>query len=313
MLSSGHGPEHLARSKELGISSYLTKPVRRSALLSAITEAVLGFAIGQYEGASPSDKPAHSKSLRVLVAEDNVVNQKLTSAVLQRAGHIVTMVSNGRDAVAAIEREKFDAILMDVQMPIMGGFEATRLIREMEAASGTRTPIVAVTARAMKGDREACLEAGMDAFVPKPIEADRLLEVLQVLSSGERPEPAAQSAPEDPHRSEAVDEAALMSLVGGDRRLASQMAELYLDDLEPRVTEITAAVEERDPERLRAAAHALRGSSGTMRAKKVSAAAGALEEMARSRELDRFQAGLVVLNAALASLRPRLVALAGRG
>ena len=158
MLSSGHGAEDMARSRELGISSYLTKPVRRSALLSAITEAVLGSTAVQDEEAPRPTTAARGKSLRVLVAEDNAVNQKLASSILHRAGHMAVMTRNGRDALAAMEHEQFDVVLMDVQMPVMGGFEATRLIRKLEAGTGRRTPIIAVTARAMKGDREACLE-----------------------------------------------------------------------------------------------------------------------------------------------------------
>ena len=252
------------------------------------------------------------KSLRVLVVDDNAVNQKLAAAILLRAGHIATVVPNGREAVSAMERERFDVVLMDVQMPVMGGFEATRLIREMEAGSGRRTPIIAVTASAMKGDREACVEAGMDAFVSKPIQSARFVETLEQLASKSLPDLNAGAEPDDTDGSETLDEAALMKLVGGSRQLAGELAGLYLDDLEPRVDEITAAVGELDAGRLLAAAHALRGSSGSLKAENVSAAAGALETMGRSGEMDGVQRALDVLNLALASLRPRLVLLAGR-
>ncbi|HKC81911.1 MAG TPA: response regulator, partial [Gemmatimonadaceae bacterium] len=188
MLSSIQTEEDLVRARGLGLSSYLTKPVRRSALLSAITEAVLGSPTLDRASASRLNEPLRGTPLKVLLAEDNAVNQKLATAILRQAGHIPTVVQNGSEAVAAVKRERFDVVLMDVQMPIMGGFEATRLIRELESGSGTRTPIVAVTARAMKGDREACLAAGMDAFVPKPIESGTLLEVLQTLASGMTPD-----------------------------------------------------------------------------------------------------------------------------
>jgi HPt (histidine-containing phosphotransfer) domain-containing protein len=207
---------------------------------------------------------------------------------------------------------------MDVEMPVMGGFEATRLIRELEAGSGTRTPIVAVTTRAMKGDREACLEAGMDGFVPKPVQSAKLLEMLESLAAGSRPDSSASAQPvaidrtRDLRSEEALDETALMILVGGSRELAGELAELFLDDLEPRVAAITAAVRDRDADRLRSAAHALRGSAGTLRAGIVSAAAGVLEAMGHSQKLDGVQSALKELNIALASLRPRLVLLAGR-
>ncbi|HEX9085546.1 MAG TPA: response regulator, partial [Gemmatimonadaceae bacterium] len=312
MLSSVHNAEDVVRTRELRLSSYLTKPVRRSALLSAITEALLGSPALADEAVVPLAKPARGKSLRVLVAEDNAVNQKLASSILQRAGHNAILVINGREAVAAVERERFDVVLMDVQMPVMGGFEATHLIRELERGSGRRTPIIAVTAHAMKGDREACFEAGMDGFVPKPIQSANLLEMLERLGTGPMPEPKAQAATADTGCSDALDEVALMKLVGGNRELAGELAELFLEDLEPRVTQITAAVAERDADRLRAGAHALRGSAGTLKAEIVSTAAGVLEAMGRSGELVGVQRALADLNSALASLRPRLVLLAGR-
>ena len=311
MLSSAHSTEDAARARELGLSSYLIKPVRRSALLSAITEALVGSPGLAEESVEPA-KPSRAKSLRVLVAEDNAVNRKLASSILQRAGHSAILVTNGREAVDAVEREQFDVVLMDVQMPVMGGFEATRLIREREAGSGRRTPIIAVTAHAMKGDKEACFEAGMDGFAPKPIQSAKLLEMLDRLGSGSMLEPSSRAGTAHRGDTDALDEVALMELVGGNRELAGELAEIFLEDLAPRVTEITAAVEERDADRLMAGAHALRGSAGSLRAEIVSAAAGVLEGMGRSGEMGGVQRALAELNFALARLRPRLVLLAGR-
>jgi CheY-like chemotaxis protein len=323
MLSSVHSAEDVARSRELGLSSYLTKPVSRSALLSAITDALVGPRTQRSAQTTQVTAPTPRRSLRVLVAEDNAVNQKLVWSILNRAGHIVVVVPNGRDAVDAMSRERFDAVLMDVQMPVMSGFEATRLIRDLEAGSARRTPIIAVTARAMKGDREACLEAGMDGFVPKPIQSARLLEALELIASGlkmdtfrqaspgSQPDAAVAQATADMPGSENLDEAALMILVGGNRELAGELAVLFLDDLEPRMKEINTAVTERDAVRLRSGAHALRGSAATMMAKSVSAAAGVLETMGHSGLLEGVQRALEELNVALAVLRPRLVELAG--
>jgi signal transduction histidine kinase/CheY-like chemotaxis protein/HPt (histidine-containing phosphotransfer) domain-containing protein len=295
----------------------------RSTLLSPITEALQETSPARIADQSPASIPSRARPLRVLVAEDNAVNQKLAWSILQRAGHIVVVVPNGQQAVDAMSRERFDAVLMDVQMPVMGGFEATRLIRNLEAGLGRRTPIIAVTARAMKGDREACLEAGMDGFVPKPIQSARLLEALELLATGSPPETPLQIA----HLSQAneagpqrvaveqpsadLDEAALLVVVGGNRALAGELAVLFLDDIEPRMKEINTAVTERDADRLRAGAHALRGSAATMTAHSVAAAAEELETMGRSGLLDGVQRVLEKLNAALAILRPRLVALTG--
>src|ERR1700730_12157538 len=304
MLSSIHGAEDVARSRELGLSSYLIKPVRRSALLTAITESLVGSSAPHEETVSLIAQPARGKPLKVLVAEDNAVHRQLASSILQRAGHNAILVTNGREAVEAMERERFDVVLMDVQMPVMSGFEATRLIRELEAGSGRRTPIIAVTAHAMKGDREACFEAGMDGFAPKPIHSARLLEMLDRLGTGSMPEASAQTAAADRGESEALDEVALMKLVGGDRELAGELAGLFLEDLEPRVIEITAAVTGHDADRLRARAHALCGSAGSLKAGIVSAAAGVLEAMGRSGELGGVQGALADLSFALASVRP---------
>jgi HPt (histidine-containing phosphotransfer) domain-containing protein len=174
----------------------------------------------------------------------------------------------------------------------------------------------------MKGHREACFEAGMDGFVPKPIQSAKLLEMLDRLGTGSMPamsETVTADGSESEAldevalgESEALDEVALMKLIGGDRKLAGELAELFLADLEPRVTEITAAVTRRDADRLRAGAHALGGSAGSLKAGIVSAAAGVLEAMGRSGELVGVQRALADLNSALASLRPRLVLLAGR-
>jgi two-component system sensor histidine kinase/response regulator len=338
MLTSVNSAEDVARSEELGLSSYLIKPVRRSALFSAIMESLDGSPAVQEETA-PLAAVVRSRSFKVLVAEDNPVNRKLAASILQRAGHNAILVTHGQEAVDAVKREQFDVVLMDVQMPVMGGFEATRLIREHEATSGKRTPIIAVTAHAMKGDREACFTAGMDGFAPKPIQSVKLLEMLDRLASGSiraqtpMAAMAAVTAPiaatpttgvtpttrvtapielADNSDSATLDEVGLMKLVSGNRALASELAGLFLEDLEPRVTEITAAVEARDAARLRMGAHALAGSAGTIKAGLVAAAAKMLETIARSGELGESPHALVNLNSALASLRPRLVLLAAK-
>jgi CheY-like chemotaxis protein len=126
----------------------------------------------------PIEVPDPSRPLRVLLAEDNVVNQKLALRLLEKRGHIVLVANNGRDALAAIKQYQFDVVLMDVQMPEMGGFEATAAIRAGERDGGAHLPIVAMTAHAMKGDEERCLAAGMDGYVSKPIHVERLMEVI---------------------------------------------------------------------------------------------------------------------------------------
>jgi two-component system sensor histidine kinase/response regulator len=184
MLSSvGHLGDG-ARCRELGISSYLTKPVRQSLLLEAMLSvlATNGHAV---------DRPVvtrhtiseSQRTLRILVAEDNAVNRRLVEALLGKRGHTIVSATNGREAVAAAARESFDIVLMDVQMPEMDGYEAVAAIRKMEAVAGTHVPIIALTAHAMKGDREACLAAGMDEYLSKPINADALFALIESLTA----------------------------------------------------------------------------------------------------------------------------------
>jgi two-component system, sensor histidine kinase and response regulator len=181
MLSSvGHRGDAV-RSRELGVASYLTKPVRQSVLMDAML-AVLA------ERDRPHDKDVlvtrHTinearRSLRVLVAEDNAVNRQLVAALLGKRGHTAVTVANGLEAVAAVAEGEFDLVLMDVQMPELDGLEATKIIRKAEEATGVHIPIIALTAHAMKGDREICLAAGMDAYLPKPINANELFALLE--------------------------------------------------------------------------------------------------------------------------------------
>jgi two-component system sensor histidine kinase/response regulator len=187
MLTSDRRPGDLERCRELGLAAQLTKPIRHAALVQTIQTVVGRDATAARGPAAAVAIVAPTCRLRVLVAEDNIVNQKLAAALLTRRGHDPLVVSNGREAVDAWKRKAVDAIFMDVQMPEMDGFEATAVIREAERISGTHVPIIAMTAHAMSGDRDRCLEAGMDDYVTKPIsfkEIDRvLIEIAQGLAA----------------------------------------------------------------------------------------------------------------------------------
>ncbi|HEX7070137.1 MAG TPA: response regulator, partial [Rhodothermales bacterium] len=172
MLTSAVQPEIASQSGALGIAARLTKPFTQSELFDAIV-GVVRMPAATAEPAPPEASSGNG-SLRILLAEDNEINQKLAVRMLERHEHVVTVVSNGREAVEAYRNGTFDLVLMDVQMPEMNGFEATFEIRQIEHANGTRIPIVALTARAMEGDREECLAAGMDAYLSKPIQRAEL-------------------------------------------------------------------------------------------------------------------------------------------
>jgi len=183
MLSSSALASDAARCRDLGIAAYLAKPIKQADLWRAVLQA-LGTSVGALRRA-PVAAPARDRaerSLHVLLAEDNPTNQKLALRLLEKRGHTAVLAQNGREAIAALERERFDVVLMDVQMPGMSGLEATSVIRTRERTTGAHVPIVGVTAHALKGDRERCLEAGMDDYVTKPIQAQLLYETLERLA-----------------------------------------------------------------------------------------------------------------------------------
>jgi CheY-like chemotaxis protein len=179
MLTSAGQRGDAARCREIGIEVYLLKPVKQSALLEAIARS-LGRPVEP--GQAPLTRHWLSGSgpkLRVLLAEDNAINQKLAIRLLEKQGHTVTVAGDGREAVAAVAGDgQFDIVLMDVQMPNMSGLEAAAAIRGMERGTGNHVPILAMTALAMKGDQERCLDAGMDGYISKPIQPDRMMEEI---------------------------------------------------------------------------------------------------------------------------------------
>jgi PAS domain S-box-containing protein len=179
MLTSGHGGD-IAQCAKLGISVYVSKPVRPPELQDAIRQAVGTPLVEAAPATQPDTAPALglTPSLRVLLAEDNAVNRKVATRLLEKRGHHVFVTTNGKEALAALEKDKFDLVLMDVQMPEMDGFEATRMIRLSEQGSSFHQRIIALTAHAMSGDRARCLEAGMDGYLTKPLAAPALDQIL---------------------------------------------------------------------------------------------------------------------------------------
>jgi signal transduction histidine kinase/CheY-like chemotaxis protein len=190
MLASAGQQGEAARCKELGVAACLTKPVSQSELFEAIS-SVLGTSRDQPDSAGIVTRqiaPKETKMLRILLAEDNAINQKIASRVLEKQGHHVTVASDGREALALLDRDSFDVVLMDVQMPEMDGFETTAAIRAQERETGRHLPIIAMTAHAMQGDRERCIAAGMDNYISKPINVRELIELLQKFSDAAQQE-----------------------------------------------------------------------------------------------------------------------------
>ena len=304
MLSSAerHDP---ARCRELGITIYLTKPVRQSQLFDAI-QLTLGSALPTETDREPfyaASVPPGRSSLNILVVEDNAVNQKLAVALLKKRGHKVVVACNGIEGVDAHADGVFDLILMDVQMPEMGGFEATAIIRERELTSGRRTPIVAMTARAMSGDREGCLEAGMDEYVAKPVNAETLFAAVDRALG--HPPVVATAKPPDSKR-HVFDSAALLAVAGGDAALATELAELFLGEAPQHLTRISGAIARSDSPGLQSAAHALRGSAASMTAREVAGIAGRLEAMGVAGDFTGSDTALVELTGEMTKLSEML-------
>ena len=184
MLTSAGKPDNMKKLRNLGVSEYLVKPIKQSQLFDKLVTVLSSSYADEIPMVVPRDDliSEDKRCLRILLAEDNPVNQMLAIRLLQNAGHSVKLAKTGKEAVEAMELEKFDLVLMDVQMPEMDGFEATAIIRKNETLSGFHIPVVAMTAHALKGDRERCLDAGMDGYISKPVRYKELIETIERLA-----------------------------------------------------------------------------------------------------------------------------------
>jgi two-component system sensor histidine kinase/response regulator len=319
LLTSSSQSGDLARRKELGISASLSKPIKQADLWKALMR-VLGMPLaGERSGVSaprgepPRDRAAQgTRRLSILLAEDNLVNQKLAVRLLERRGHRVAVANNGREALELLKRQPFDAILMDVQMPEMDGYEATAAIRREEEKTGRHIAILAMTAYAMKGDRERCLEVGMDGYISKPVRAKELFDSLEGIpiqapsSEASPPPPAALSA------DGILDEAEALSRVGDDRQLLSELAEVFINEA-PRLLEtIAAAIAGGDAAKLRIAAHSLKGAIDNFAAHDAYEAALRLEMLGRNGNLAEAEQARSTLQREMDRLLPAITHLAQR-
>ena len=301
MLTSAGEPEDVVRCRKLGISAHLTKPIKQSELFDVIV-SVISEPIPKKT--KPRKKSRIRKSgRRVLLAEDNQVNQLVATRILEKLGHQVTVVSSGREALLAVQSGKFDLVAMDVQMPEMDGLEATAAIRRWERDAGTHIPIIAMTAHAIKGDRERCLEAGMDGYTSKPI---RIKDLEQVISELAPSASTKRHAAKGDARHPVIDHHALLEGFDGSRALLKEMARLFLADYPQRVEEIKESIRRRDATALARAAHALKGSVGNFAAKKASGIAQRLENIGRNGQLDAAGEGCIELESELALVAKEL-------
>ncbi|MEQ8791148.1 MAG: response regulator [Pirellulaceae bacterium] len=309
MLTSGDSPGDIARCEELGVSAYLMKPIKQSELFDAVAMVLGAIETADERAPAVKEKGLSLPPLRLLLAEDSLVNQKLAVGLLTRHGHEVVVVSNGLQAVEAAREDKFDAVLMDVQMPEMDGLEATRTIRAQQRKTGCRVPIMAMTAHAMAGDRERCLAAGMDDYIAKPIRAEQLFDKLaRLTNSAETPAEEDNSPPHSQNSSaEAVDWTEALSAVNGDEDLLRDVAEAFLDESERLQQEMRAALDQREAALLRRAAHTLKGSVRLFGAHQANELAYRLETMGRDEQFEGAAETLAELEGEMLRVRPALL------
>jgi signal transduction histidine kinase/CheY-like chemotaxis protein len=287
MLTSGGQHGDAARCRKLDIAAYLLKPVGKSELRSAILTAI------NRDKASAAVVTPHpvrkgSGRARILLAEDNRVNQALATRLLEKMGHSVTVVNNGAEAVMLVKEQPFDLVFMDVQMPDMDGLTATAQIRKWEVTTGNHVPIVAMTAHAMKGDRERCLNAGMDGYIAKPISSK---EVEEAIMSNTQPTGSTDQAVHSPSTNGGAvhgprwDPAQALERMDGDRNLLRDVLKIFLEETPTLLAKVRQAVDNADAAGLERAAHSLKGELAYLGISAICQQAKELEDMGRNRDL----------------------------
>ena len=295
---------HAEKAKQAGIAAYLTKPVHRSQLYDCLT-VLLGDPqpLASEPGARGSDvlvtrhtlkEAAIAARARILIAEDNIVNQKVAVRQLEKLGYRADVVANGLEVVDAVSRVSYAAVLMDCHMPELDGFDATAQIRTWEAAQGDRrVPIIAMTADAMQGDREKCLKAGMDDYLAKPVKLEGLEAVLArwvpspSSSAATPPEPASSDHRESVNGP--VDDAVLADLrrLDANGNLLSTLITHFLEDTPTSLTALDDALQRSDPQALTRVAHELSGSSGNVGARRMRQFCVELQALGKAKDLTK--------------------------
>ena len=310
MLSSADRQTDVAHCKQIGVDTYLTKPVIQSDLFDAIITALHLRKEKTQEQNAPTVQTTENSlmealGLRILLAEDNPINQKVACAILEKCGHQISIANDGRQALDAIAAEQFDLVLMDVQMPRMDGLEATRALREREGGTGKHLPVIAMTAHALKGDRERCLEAGMDGYLTKPISPDNLAREIANVIGMRVAGPSTKSVSVD---DSVLDQKRVDGLwkMNPDGGFLLELIEMFRQESPRMMADIREAIDKSDSLALNRTAHLLKGALmtlGGVRAREMAqslenmgkngqmkANAGQLEEL--SKELIQFQQAL---------------------
>ena len=284
MLTSVGSRGESAELQRIGFTAYLTKPIKMSQLYDCLV-TVLG--VTQKETGKRSQqiitrhtlREERKRRIRILVAEDNAVNQKVALRILQKLGYRADAVANGQEAVTALETIPYDLVLMDVQMPDMNGFEATRLIRDSESRVLRHDiPIIAMTAHALKGDREKCLETGMNDYLSKPVTALALNEILEEsLAAG--PSATLITPEPDPRHAKPVHIQRVQAIADGDLAFEQDLIESYVSQTEQHLKALESSVHEGDGKEVERWAHTIKGSSANAGAKGMQEIAGRIEQV----------------------------------
>jgi two-component system, sensor histidine kinase and response regulator len=322
LLTSAGAPDDVDVIRALGIAACLTKPVRQSDLYDALMKALAlsgPRAASEARSASRGPDAPVGPRLKILLAEDHPVNQKVAVRLLERLGHSVVVVPDGAQALLALRADRFDMVLMDLQMPEMDGFEAVRTIRDGEAGSGRHQRILAVTAHAMQGDRQRCLDAGFDDYLAKPIRQSELEAALAAVGAGGgRDDEEAGDNPDragvDGAESDSIGLlASLEAACDGDVDFAREIAGSFLESAPRCLEDLRDALHAGDPDRVAIEAHGLKGISRTIGAHELADACTLLEEAGRRGDLRGADPLAARIEAAWEWVRPTLEQLLGAG
>jgi PAS domain S-box-containing protein len=295
----------VARCRQPGIAGWIGKPIKEQRLCEVI-RAALDVRLPSHDLGPPSFWLSRShRGLHILIAEDNAINQVLAQRLLEKRGHAVTVANNGREVLSTLANQTFDLVLMDVQMPEMGGLEATAAIREREKSTGSHVPIIAMTAHAMEGDRDRCLKAGMDGYIAKPVSAKELFEKVEGLHKVNNH--TLPTTPGNQSGSHFFEEAELLRRVDGNKELAGEVIAVFLSESPKLMSRVERAVADRDAKALQFAAHALKAALSQLSARPAFQAALQLELMGQNEDLTGVTAVLGRLREELERLEPDLV------
>jgi PAS domain S-box-containing protein len=295
--------------QDLGIATTIMKPVGRSDLLAAILFAleIEKPQLKAYKSAAQRRPKKSDRPLKILVAEDTPFNQKFILRLLGRWGHQTVLVENGHQVLETLSKNAFDLVIMDVQMPEMDGYEATRAIRVLEKTSGGHIPIIAITAHALKGDRESCIEAGMDEYVSKPISSDQLFDIIETLGPGRTESITGSEDGEDTRPS--YDKQTLIDAFDHDWGFFKEVVDLFIQDYPRMITDIQQAYKTGNTDALIRTAHSLKGMLSLFNAKEATRRALKLEEMGKQgeffgaeQEIESLSGELVMLKSTLQEL-----------